>query len=141
MKMKKLLLMVVGGLMSLTAMTAQAQVDFKLYFANNIGDVARVSRISANDGGCLTLGLNKSGKVGFFIYKGRNKIPAFRSYISTNKVSDAQELLLEDETTGISVMEKCRNAEHEKCYNLKGQRLHDPAKGINAVKGRLFIKK
>ena len=48
MKMKKLLLMVVVGLMSLTAMTAQAQVDFKLYFANNIGDVARVSRISAN---------------------------------------------------------------------------------------------
>ena len=49
MKMKKLLLMVVVGLMSLTAMTAQAQVDFKLYFANNIGDVARVSRISDND--------------------------------------------------------------------------------------------
>lgn len=39
--------MVVAGLMSLTAMTAQAQVDFKLYFANNIGDVARVSRIIA----------------------------------------------------------------------------------------------
>jgi len=26
-------------------------------------------------------------------------------------------------------------------YNLKGQRLQEPARGINAVKGRLFIKK
>ena len=100
-----------------------------------------INQGDANDGGCLTLGLNKSGKVGFFIYKGRNKIPAFRSYISVNKVNDAQALLLDEETTGIADIETWRNAENEKYYNLKGQRLQDPAKGINAVKGRLFIKK
>jgi len=36
-------------LLVLVVMTVQAQVDFKLYFANNIGDVTRVSRITDND--------------------------------------------------------------------------------------------
>ena len=32
-------------LLLLTVMTAQAQIDFKLYFANNVGEVSRVSRL------------------------------------------------------------------------------------------------
>ena len=95
----------------------------------------------ANDGGCLTLGLNKSGNVGFFIYKGKDKIPPFRAYISVNKVGDAHELLLEEETTSVSEELRVKSEEWNATYNLKGQRLQEPAKGINAVKGRLFIKK
>ena len=32
-------------LLLLSVLTAQAQVDFKLYFANNVGEVSRVSRL------------------------------------------------------------------------------------------------
>ena len=32
-------------LLLLSVLTAQAQVDFNLYFANNVGEVSRVSRL------------------------------------------------------------------------------------------------
>ena len=37
------------AILLMTAMTAQAQVDFKLYFANNVGEVSRVSKIKDAD--------------------------------------------------------------------------------------------
>ena len=36
-------------LLLLTSMVTTAQTDFKVYFANNVGDVKRVSKITAND--------------------------------------------------------------------------------------------
>ena len=38
-------------LLLLTAMTAQAQVDFKLYVANNVGEVSQLSRLKMTDSG------------------------------------------------------------------------------------------
>jgi len=40
------------------------------------------------------------------------------------------------ETTGISEMEKMRNGENEKCYNLSGQRVDESYKGIVIQNGR-----
>lgn len=37
------------GMMCLLCMTAQSQIDFKLYFANNVGEVSRVSRLKEAD--------------------------------------------------------------------------------------------
>jgi len=55
-----------------------------------------VYQSDANDGGCLVLGRNSEGKVGFFIYKGKDKIPPFHAYISVNKIGNAAALLLQD---------------------------------------------
>ena len=62
-----------------------------------------INQSDANDGGCLTLGRNSQGKVGFFIYKGTAKVPPYRSYISVNKVGNAQALTfsVDDEATDI----------------------------------------
>ena len=101
----------------------------------------------ANDGSCLTLGVNKSGKVGFFIYKGKAKIPAFRAYISVNKVDNAQALELtipDDSTTGIKTAERDTAGESSvtsPVYNLKGQRVGRPEKGVYINDRRIIIKK
>lgn len=45
------------------------------------------------------------------------------------------------ETTGISEMEKMRNGENEKCYNLSGQRVDASYKGIVIQNGRKVIRR
>ncbi len=104
-----------------------------------------VYQSDANDGGCLTLGRNSNGEVGFFIYKGKAKIPPFRSYISVNKVSGAKFMLFdinEEGTSSVSApLPVWSESVGDTYYNLNGQRLEQPVKGINVTKGRLFIKK
>ena len=102
-----------------------------------------VYQSDANDGGCLTLGLNKSGKVGFFIYKGKDKIPAFRAYISVNKVGEARNMLLEfdDEATGIEHAQGSQ-ADAQSYNDLLGRKLNEqPKKGIYIHNRHKIIKK
>jgi len=103
-----------------------------------------VNQSDANDGGCLTLGKNKSGKVGFFIYKGKEKIPCYRAYISVNKVGGAREFLLsidDDEATGIDALKNTKTDADGDYYNLSGQRVERPSKGVYIHNGRKIIKR
>jgi len=103
-----------------------------------------VNQSDANDGGCLTLGKNKSGKVGFFIYKGKEKIPCYRAYISVNKVSEARDFLLsidDDEATGIDALKNTKTDADGDYYNLSGQRVERPSKGVYIHNGRKIIKR
>lgn len=106
-----------------------------------------VYQSDSNDGGCLTLGKNKSQQVGFFIYKGTAKIPAFRAYLTVNKVDGARELLLsipDDQSAGIKAVNSYsagESSDMHPIYNLKGQRIEHPEKGIYINDGRLIIKK
>ena len=103
-----------------------------------------VNQSDANDGGCLTLGKNKSGKVGFFIYKGKEKIPCYRAYISVNKVREARDFLLsidDDEATGIDAVKNTKTDADGEYYNLGGQRVERPSKGVYIHNGRKVIKR
>lgn len=103
-----------------------------------------VNQSDANDGGCLTLGKNKSGKVGFFIYKGKEKIPCYRAYISVNKVGESREFLLsidDDEATGIDALKNTKTDADGDYYNLSGQRVERPSKGVYIHNGRKIIKR
>ena len=103
-----------------------------------------VNQSDANDGGCLTLGKNKSGKVGFFIYKGKEKIPCYRAYISVNKVGGSREFLLsidDDEATGIDALKNTKTDADGDYYNLSGQRVERPSKGVYIHNGRKVIKR
>ena len=98
----------------------------------------------SNDGSCLTLGRNKSGVVGFYIYKGKTKIPAFRAYISVNKVDGARAMELtfsDDQSTAIKTVDSSDRDDTTPTYNLKGQRVEQPRKGVYINNGRLIIKK
>ena len=106
-----------------------------------------VNQGDANDGGCLTLGRNSEGRIGFFIYKGRNKIPAYRSYISVNKVGNAQAMTLsvDDEATGIVEMRNGNEEMRNKAswYDLSGRRVANgqkpTTKGLYIVNGKKTV--
>ena len=103
----------------------------------------QVNQSDANDGGCLTLGKNKSGQVGFFIYKGTAKIPAFRAYLTVNKVGNAAARTFSfanDETTGIKNGQRfSSNGQSESWYNIQGQRVSQPSEGIYIKNGRKYV--
>lgn len=102
----------------------------------------QVYQSDANDGGCLTLGRNSKGEIGFFIYKGKDKIPPYRAYISVNKVAYARELTFtigDDYSTDIRSVQR-KAAEDDAYYNLNGQRTEHPDKGIYIYKGKKVIK-
>ena len=101
----------------------------------------QVNQSDANDGGCLTLGKNKSGQMGFFIYKGKSKIPPFRAYLTVNKVGDAHEMLFDEhveQTTDIKRPSSIpsSNSGEDAYYNLAGQRLQQPSKGVYIYQGK-----
>lgn len=110
-----------------------------------------VYQSDANDGGCLTLGKNKSGAVGFFIYKGKDKIPAYRSYISVNKIgsSNARTFSFDDGSTDIVEMSTQRHAlpqgqrNEDAWYDLSGRRLvngqQPTARGLYIHNGRKVV--
>lgn len=102
----------------------------------------QVYQSDANDGGCLTLGRNSKGEIGFFIYKGKDKLPPYRAYISVNKVAYARELTFtigDDYSTDIRSVQR-KAAEDDAYYNLNGQRTEHPDKGIYIYKGKKVIK-
>jgi len=99
---------------------------------------------SSNQGGLLTLGRNKSGKVGFFLYKGTTNVPPYRAYISVNTVQYSPSLLLsiddEEDTTSINEELSMENEESAGAwYDLKGQRVEHPTKGIYIHNGRKVV--
>lgn len=102
----------------------------------------QVYQSDANDGGCLTLGRNSKGEIGFFIYKGKDKLPPYRAYISVNKVANARELTFtigDDYSTDIRSVQR-KAAEDDAYYNLNGQRTEHHDKGIYIYKGKKVIK-
>ena len=71
-------------------------------------------------------------------YKG--SIPAHRAYLTLGAEDGGARLMIwEGETTGVQEMEKCRNVENETFYNLNGQRVQQPAKGLYITNGKKVV--
>ena len=71
-------------------------------------------------------------------YKG--SIPAHRAYLTLGSADGSARLMIwEGETTGVQEMEKCRNVENETFYNLNGQRVQQPAKGLYITNGQKVV--
>ena len=71
-------------------------------------------------------------------YKG--SIPAHRAYLTLGSADGSARLMIwEGETTGVQEMEKCRNVENETFYNLNGQRIQQPAKGLYITNGKKVV--
>ena len=108
-------------------------------------DGKEVYQSDSNDGGCLTLGRNSNGEVGFFIYKGTAKIPAFRAFLTVNKVAGAKALTFtidDDEAAAVQPVGSRQEAgASSSYYNLKGQHVAQPSKGVYINNGHVIIKK
>ena len=104
-----------------------------------------VYQSDANDGGCLTLGKNSIGEIGFFIYKGTAKIPAFRAYLTVNKVGKGARTLTivqnSDQATTVKATSSTQDSGDPTFYDLKGQRTEHPSKGLFINNGRVIVRK
>ena len=66
-------------------------------------------------------------------------IKPFRAYFKD--VPAGAHLMFYDETTGISEMEKMRNGENERFFDLQGRRIAQPTKGLYIVNGKKVVLK
>ena len=104
-----------------------------------------INQSDANDGGCLTLGRNSQGKIGFFIYKGTAKVPPYRSYISVNKVGNAQAMTfsIDDEATDVRSIDNGQLIMDNSWYDLQGRRIANgqkpTAKGLYIYNGHKVV--
>jgi hypothetical protein len=102
-----------------------------------------VNQSDAIEGGCLTLGRNKKGEVGFFIYRGTKKIPAYRAYLTVNRVNGARLICLPDDPTAISATKASDVNSGDIWYTLDGRKLsrRPSERGIYVHNGqKIFIK-
>ena len=117
----------------------QPEIPMYLNLLDGTGrDGLTVNQSQAIDGGCLTLGRNKDGKIGFFIYKGTKKIPPYRAYLSVNKVSNSRLLeIFDEEPTTIQNVNRYPIANNQ-WYTLDGRKLDGKptTKGLYIVNGR-----
>ena len=80
----------------------------------------------------------KNENVGFYNVAPEVTVPAGKAYLVAVG-ANAREFIsfLEDETTGISLLENKKQMEN--CYNLNGQRVAAPAKGLYIVNGKKIV--
>ena len=105
--------------------TKQQEIPMYLNLLDGTGrDGLKVNQSQAIDGGCLTLGRNKEGKVGFFIYKGTKKIPPYRAYLTVNKVQNSRLLeICDDEEITANDKVNRESANDDAWYTLEGLRI------------------
>ncbi len=80
-------------------------------------------------------GINGDGK----LQKGGSTatINSFRAYLTD--VSEAREITFEDETTGLTDVSSKTSDGRGECFNLAGQRVAQPTKGLYIVNGRKVV--
>ena len=103
----------------------QPEIPMYLNLLDGTGrDGLTVNQSQAIDGGCLTLGRNKEGKVGFYIYKGTKKIPPYRAYLTVNKVQNSRLLeICDDEEITANNKVNRESANDDAWYTLEGLRI------------------
>ena len=101
----------------------------------------KVNQAESIEGGCLTLGRNSLGQIGFFLYKGTKDIPAYRAYLTVNKIGAEARMFkfTDEESTDIKGTDLSHVTTQDVYYNLNGQRVEHPTKGIYIHNGRKVI--
>jgi hypothetical protein len=84
-------------------------------------------------------GINNGGK----LQKGSQTatINSFRAYLTTVSGAGAREITFEDETTGLTDVSSKTSDGRGECFNLAGQRVANPTKGLYIVNGKKVIVK
>lgn len=83
----------------------------------------------------------KSTDVGFYLVQAGVNVPVGKCYISVNK-NTAREYLgfaFDDEATGLNDVKIQKTVENGEYYNLAGQRVANPTKGLYIVNGKKVI--
>ncbi len=101
--------------------------------------VGTYSKIEGTLEGCY--GLHPDGS-GFGIATASASVAPFRAYINTSEVAGVALKVIhgDGETTGITVADAETDKGPKVCYNLAGQRVVQPKKGVYIVDGKVIIK-
>ena len=84
----------------------------------------------------------EGGKVGFGLLANGVNLPATKAYIPASKfTTPAHFYPFDDETTGIKTVESKKNLFDGGFYNLSGQKVIKPAKGLYIVNGKKVVVK
>ena len=105
-------------------------------------NLLEVSTSSTGGSGIYVLANGGSG-VGFYEWTG-GSLGAGRVYLPASEFTAARAFLafiFEDESTGIAEMETVKNVENGKFFNLNGQQVAQPTKGLYIVNGKKYIVK
>lgn len=113
-----------------------------------------VSASAANENGALTgvfaattvpsgsyVLQKQSEKVGFFKVTGAKTINPFRAYLTAETPAPGLSIIFPEDgdVTGISEIEKMRNADNVTIFDLQGRKVAQPQKGLYIVNGKKII--
>ena len=83
----------------------------------------------------------QSEKVGFFKVTGAKTINPFRAYLTAETPAPGLSIIFpeDNDVTGISEIEKMRNADNVTIFDLQGRKVAQPQKGLYIVNGKKVI--
>ena len=129
-----------------TDAAAESDGTFKMTLAKSTSVAAfsgmnelKVSTAGQNLGTVYRLGFGEDG-VGFYKYT-TNSAAAGIVYVENVGSGNARSLMMvfDEESTGINEMQTVKNVENGKFYNLNGQQVVQPTKGMYIVNGKKYI--
>ena len=120
--------------------TSEAATDTD---GNLIVGCAEATNINAGVNAKYVLGTNGSGKSGLFLVNSDVTVPAGKAYLETKSAAARQFLSLDfDEVvTGIETIEAKKSLLDGEFFNLKGQRVAQPQKGLYILNGKKVVLK
>ena len=84
---------------------------------------------------------NQGGVLGFYKLTSATNIPKGKAYLEAGSYGARLSIMFDDETTGISELKQAEQMNlNETVYNLRGQRVSQPAKGLFIVNGQKVVK-
>lgn len=85
---------------------------------------------------------NQGGVLGFYKLSTATDIPAGKAYLEAGSYGSRMVIAFEDETTGISELKQSNQMNlNEAVYNLRGQRVAQPVKGLYIINGKKMLMK
>lgn len=85
---------------------------------------------------------NQGGVLGFYKLSTSTAIPSGKAYLEAGSYGSRMVIAFEDETTGISELKQIDQMNlNEAVYNLRGQRVAQPVKGLYIINGKKILMK
>lgn len=85
---------------------------------------------------------NQGGVLGFYKLSTATAIPSGKAYLEAGSYGSRMVIAFEDETTGISELKQVDQMNlNEAVYNLRGQRVAQPVKGLYIINGKKILMK
>jgi uncharacterized protein YhfF len=125
-----------------------AKASYQLHKASSISPAAVTDNdlvagpVTGDGSSYYVLGKDADGKLGFGLLASGSTLPGTKAYIPASKFTSAPSFAYFDgETTGVSEVRSQKEDVRGEYFNLNGQRVAQPTKGLYIVNGRKVVVK